>query len=152
MTQQQLANELSVTNKAVSKWETGVGLPDIAILPTLASVLGVTTDELLSNSNTDHDVNKDNRCIKYRDIRRYYKRQAVLMSTVMVFLAGALLISLLTRFNGMNNPTADVDMSGVLVLEEVYAETLNSHRKSGYVIYEVVKDSDNEVIFKVFNP
>ena len=31
-----------MTNKAVSKWETGGGLPDIAILPTLASVLGVS--------------------------------------------------------------------------------------------------------------
>ncbi len=47
MTQRELAGELCVTDKAVSKWETGGGLPDIAILPALASALDVSIDELL---------------------------------------------------------------------------------------------------------
>lgn len=47
MTQQQLANRLCLTNKAVSKWETGEGLPDVASLPPLAAALGVSIDELL---------------------------------------------------------------------------------------------------------
>ena len=34
-TQQQLAEVLGVTNKAVSKWETGEGLPDISLFPVL---------------------------------------------------------------------------------------------------------------------
>lgn len=48
LTQQQLAEELGVTNRAVSKWETGQGLPDIALLPALAAALGITVDELLA--------------------------------------------------------------------------------------------------------
>ena len=40
MTQQQLADRIGVTNRAVSKWETGQGLPDIAVLPELAQALG----------------------------------------------------------------------------------------------------------------
>lgn len=48
LTQQQLAAELGVTNRAVSKWETGQGLPDIALLPALAAALGITVDELLA--------------------------------------------------------------------------------------------------------
>lgn len=46
-TQQQLAELLGVTNKAVSKWETGEGLPDISLFPVLAEVLGLSVDELL---------------------------------------------------------------------------------------------------------
>lgn len=46
-TQQQLAELLGVTNKAVSKWETGEGLPDISLFPVLSEVLGVSVDELL---------------------------------------------------------------------------------------------------------
>ncbi|MCL2051561.1 MAG: helix-turn-helix domain-containing protein [Lachnospiraceae bacterium] len=48
MTQKELAEKLAVTDKAVSKWERGLGYPDISILPLLASILGVTVEEILS--------------------------------------------------------------------------------------------------------
>lgn len=47
ITQQELADMLNITNKAVSKWETGNGLPDIALLTQLATVLGISVDEIL---------------------------------------------------------------------------------------------------------
>lgn len=48
LTQRQLAAQLHVTDKAVSKWERGAGRPDITILPALAAALGVTAGELLT--------------------------------------------------------------------------------------------------------
>lgn len=48
LTQRQLAEKLSVSDKAVSKWETGRGLPDITLLEPLAAALGVSLAELLS--------------------------------------------------------------------------------------------------------
>ena len=47
MTQQQLAQVLGVTNKAVSKWERGAGFPDVALLEPLADALGLTVRSLL---------------------------------------------------------------------------------------------------------
>lgn len=47
LTQKQLAEMLGVTNKAVSKWETGEGYPDITLLPKLSDALNVSIDELL---------------------------------------------------------------------------------------------------------
>lgn len=47
LTQEQLAERVGVSPQAVSKWETDNSCPDISILPQLASVLGVSTDELL---------------------------------------------------------------------------------------------------------
>lgn len=57
-TQQQLADLLGVTNKAVSKWETGEGLPDISLFPVLAEVLDVTVDELLRGEQAENSENQ----------------------------------------------------------------------------------------------
>ena len=48
MTQQQLADKLNVTDKAVSKWERSVSCPDITILRELADALEVSVTELLA--------------------------------------------------------------------------------------------------------
>ena len=46
LTQEALAQQLGVTNQAVSKWESGQSCPDIALLPKLADLFGITIDEL----------------------------------------------------------------------------------------------------------
>ena len=48
MTQRELAEQLHITDKAVSKWERGLSCPDISLLTSLAGILGVTTSELLN--------------------------------------------------------------------------------------------------------
>ena len=50
LTQSQLAEALGVTAKAVSRWETGRGLPDISLLSPLSATLGVSVMELMSGS------------------------------------------------------------------------------------------------------
>lgn len=50
MTQAELAEKLSVSDKTVSKWETGKGYPDISLLAPIAGVLGVSVTELLSGT------------------------------------------------------------------------------------------------------
>ncbi len=46
LTQEQLADKLSVSAQSVSKWENSVAMPDITLLPLLAGVFGVSIDEL----------------------------------------------------------------------------------------------------------
>lgn len=48
LTQQQLADKLNLSNKTISKWESGAGSPDISNLAEVAKVLGITVDELLN--------------------------------------------------------------------------------------------------------
>lgn len=52
LTQQELAEKLQITNKAVSKWETGDGMPDIQLLKPLANELGTTVDEILNGEES----------------------------------------------------------------------------------------------------
>ena len=56
LTQRQLADLLGVTCKAVSKWETAKGLPDISLIEPLAAALGVSVMELMSG---DAVINKN---------------------------------------------------------------------------------------------
>ena len=50
VTQDDVARSLSVSNKTISKWETGTSTPDIAMLVELSKYYGVTTDSLLGLS------------------------------------------------------------------------------------------------------
>lgn len=60
LTQSDLAERIGVTGKAVSKWETGKGFPDISLIELLASALGVSVAELLRGetvSNRNRSAN-----------------------------------------------------------------------------------------------
>lgn len=52
MTQKELAEKLNITDKAVSKWERGLGYPDITLVSSLADILEVTVNELLNGERT----------------------------------------------------------------------------------------------------
>ena len=67
MTQEKLADYLSVTYQTVSKWETGVTSPDISLIVPLARLFKVTTDELFCyNENADH--------IRDEELERKYQK------------------------------------------------------------------------------
>lgn len=57
MTQNDLAEKMNVTDKAVSKWERNLSCPDVNSIPKLAEILGVSVEELL-NSQTKPKNNK----------------------------------------------------------------------------------------------
>lgn len=59
LTQQELGNKLFVTDKAVSKWERGLSLPDITILETLASELDVDVSEILQGEKGTKKIDID---------------------------------------------------------------------------------------------
>lgn len=53
LTQSQLAEMISVSNKTISRWETGEGYPEISLLVPLAKALGVSTDYLLKDASDE---------------------------------------------------------------------------------------------------
>lgn len=58
MTQEKLAELLSISPQAVSRWETDAAMPDISLLPPLANIFGVTTDHLLGMDTYQKDSRK----------------------------------------------------------------------------------------------
>ncbi len=57
MTQNDLAEKMNVTDKAVSKWERNLSCPDVNSIPKLADILGTTVEELL-NAQSKKENNK----------------------------------------------------------------------------------------------
>ena len=63
MTQAELAGRICVSDKAISKWETGKGYPDITLIEPLSDALGISVIELMSgedviNTNTSFNMKK----------------------------------------------------------------------------------------------
>lgn len=56
LTQEQLAEKLEITYKAVSKWETGRGLPDASIMMDLCDILKITVNDLLSGEKVSKEL------------------------------------------------------------------------------------------------
>ena len=61
MTQEQLAEKLGISPQSVSKWENGVSMPDITLLPEIAQIFGVTVDELFGLNESERLKRIENR-------------------------------------------------------------------------------------------
>ena len=95
MTQINLANKLGITDRAISKWENGRGLPDLSLLTPLCEILDVSINELLSGSRLDKKDYQEKLekniidAIDYTDkkIRKTKKIFIIILSVIIMFIA-----------------------------------------------------------------
>ena len=91
MTQRELAAKLNITDKAVSKWERGLSLPDIALLTPLAQELGISVGELLDGEKEKSDRNDVANTLDYADKAMKNKVRSFRSIAAAVFSVGLLL-------------------------------------------------------------
>lgn len=60
MTQKQLADAMNISDKTISKWERGLGCPDVSLLSELSEVLGVNIEKILLGNLEPNDVDGGN--------------------------------------------------------------------------------------------
>lgn len=99
MTQKQLAERLDVTDKAISRWETGRGYPDIDALLALSECFGITVNELLygerieSEKTQEHPVNQESQikvATQYIRTAKQNRTRIIIIVVLSVLLAVAL--------------------------------------------------------------
>ena len=73
ITQSQLAEKLFVTEKAISRWETGKGTPNISLLIPLANELKIDVSELLNGEENKKNDNSVEQLIEYNEITKMNK-------------------------------------------------------------------------------
>lgn len=94
LTQAELAEKLNITDRAISKWETGKGMPDSSIMLDLCSELGITVNELLSGEVIKMDnYNKEmeNKLIEMVRQKEESDRRLLALEWVIGILAGIVL-------------------------------------------------------------
>lgn len=102
LTQKELADRIGVTDKAVSKWETGRGFPDVGVLEPLAKELGVSITELMNGERFDPEKISSQADSAVMETLRYIKQMSRKTFGVIVVIIGACLTAapLYTTFAG----------------------------------------------------
>ena len=92
LTQEELAQKLFVTEKAISRWETGRGTPDISLLIPLAKILKINVSELLNGENDIEEV------IKYNEINKKTKFNFQFKIIILFYVLSILTFLIYLRF------------------------------------------------------
>ncbi len=101
LTQSQLADKLGITDRAVSKWENGRGLPDTSLMLDLCEVLEIAVNELLSGEVikvNDYEKKAEEKLLEMAKREEAHNKKMmlamwVILITDVLFYAGTLLLS-----------------------------------------------------------
>ena len=106
LTQEELAEQLNVTNKSVSNWENGKNMPDVSLFKELCSILGISVNELINGEKINiKDINKYNETTlnimsnNELNKKKFNKRIKVLIGIIILMLI--LVIILLISHNNI---------------------------------------------------
>ena len=107
LTQEQLAEQLNVSARTVSRWETGTNMPDISLLVTLADFYGISIPELLDGDRKSEKMNNEVRetALKLSDYAEMINeklRQRLFWLTVLALAGMAAFV--IIEFTGMDTP------------------------------------------------
>ncbi len=104
LTQEQLAERLSVSNKTISKWETGKCMPDYSIVELLCKELNITLAELMNGEEDEKSIHTyDNEQIvaMIKEMQDLKNSKIMIIGSVLIIMGGIMLV--LSQFFGGTN-------------------------------------------------
>lgn len=145
MTQKMLATQLHVSEQAVSKWERGVGAPDISMINTLAKLLGVSPREILSGEMASNKEDTGN----MKHIKFYVCQECGNMITstgkLELTCCGKVLEELTVNLEDQEHALKTEEMDGGL-----YLSIAHEMSKEHYISFIAYTTSDKLVINKLY--
>ena len=100
MTQAELAEKLNITDRAISKWETGKGMPDSSIMLDLCNELNISVNELLSGEvieMNDYDKKAEENLLKLNKSNQYISKK--LLQSIIAIILLVLIIIVIGLYN-----------------------------------------------------
>lgn len=142
LTQEQLAEKLGVTNKTVSRWETGKYMPDLSLLKPLSEELGITLNELLSGEKIKEEKIVENtersilNTIDYssKKVENEHKK----ISIILMILGAIISISALTIFDKESSWCSIYSIIGIIIFVMGLVRELKKFKKIQKVVIGVV--------------
>ena len=98
LTQMQLAEKLNITDRAISKWENGKGMPDSSIMLDLCNELKISVNELLSGEMIDMENKKENQEQLLLDMAKVVEQKNKIIWTSMWVI---MIVSMIALFIGI---------------------------------------------------
>lgn len=146
MTQEELAEKIFVTGKAVSKWETGQGFPDISLLEPLANALGISVIELLQGKDV-RNKNQSSNMLK----SKFYV--CPICGNVIHSTGDALVSCCGIALPPLNAEVADKEhLIKAEIIENEYFVTVNHPMEKGHYISFLCASSDLGIQFVKLYP
>lgn len=135
-TQNDLAKKINVTNKAVSKWERGLGFPDITLLEPLSTELNISILELLKGEFINEQKNEKSDDINvlinyFIEIREHYNFKKLIITSSIFFIIYFLIfiVYFKSRFHGLE--TIDLilmkDRINIIPFANFYSSSISNN-------------------------
>jgi len=139
ITQEELAKKLFITEKAISRWETGRGTPDISLLIPLAKELKIDVSELLNGEEKRNNKNDVEQIIEYNELIKNNKYNFQFKMTIFFYGLSIFIFLLYLRFE--YNPNIEVNYFVrllIIVISSIFIIIGNKIYSNNYV--EKLKD------------
>ena len=90
LTQMQLAEKLNITDKAISKWERGIAMPDSSIMLALCDILGISVNELLCGEKINMENNPKNEQLLLEMAKELEKKNKIIWSSMWAIMVASI--------------------------------------------------------------
>ena len=121
MTQEELAKKLNVTEKAISRWETARGTPDISLLIPLSKNLNISVSELLNGKEDKNEEKNIKEIINYIDITNKSKNKNYIIFPVLLYIIELILYLWYLRVEYDSSDLITISLSGEIVLFLIFS-------------------------------
>lgn len=141
MTQAELALKIQVTDKAVSRWERGVGFPDINSLESLAEALGISVLELMKSERIENNAYSNDDTIDVMksaiELEKKNRKQEQTANALAVYTT--ILVALIFKISGTGNLLGSIFFGLFVSVAEINI----------YYLLENKEDSDSRKIYGI---
>ena len=146
ITQKQLAEKLEITDRAISKWENGKSMPDLALLKPLCNILDITINELLSGEYISKEKKEETLEDNIVNAINYSKKKENIYELIFylfILLFGVIMIVIsMSIFSSPIEFTMWYSIIGTYVLMIIFScllkKTITSNKSEKYIIILII--------------